>query len=147
MENATKALLIAAAVLIAILIISLGLVIYNRASETVNSAGDLSEYEVQQHNEKFTKYEGLNLSGSEVNAMINTVHNYNLINELDSRIQVTDTTANNVDIVPGNYGAGGAATTRTPEKVPTGDRFAVWCTLENGMVTTITIYPAGTAKP
>ena len=35
MENATKALLIAAAVLIAILIISLGLVVYNSSAETV----------------------------------------------------------------------------------------------------------------
>ena len=45
MENATKALLIAAAVLIAILIISLGIVVYNKASEAVTGAGDLSEYE------------------------------------------------------------------------------------------------------
>ena len=52
MENAVKALLIAAAVLIAILIISLGLVVYNKASETANNAGDLSEYEIQQHNER-----------------------------------------------------------------------------------------------
>ena len=38
MENATKALLIAAAVLIAILIISLGLVVYNSSAETVKQA-------------------------------------------------------------------------------------------------------------
>ena len=66
MENAVKALLIAAAVLIAILIISLGLVVYNRASETVNSAGDLSEYQIQQFNEKFLKYVKNFLSSSPV---------------------------------------------------------------------------------
>ena len=54
MENATKALLIAAAVLVAILIISLGLVVYNMASETVDNAGNLDEYQIQQFNEKFT---------------------------------------------------------------------------------------------
>ena len=35
MENATKALLIAAAVLVAILIISLGLVVYNMACQVL----------------------------------------------------------------------------------------------------------------
>ena len=65
MENATKALLIAAAVLIAILIISLGLVVYNSSAETVKQA-NLSQQEVQAAN------------GSEVNAMLNTVLNANV---------------------------------------------------------------------
>lgn len=72
MENATKALLIAAAVLIAILIISLGLVVYNSSAETVNQA-NLSQQEVQAANEKFTRYNGQHKRGSEVNAMLNTV--------------------------------------------------------------------------
>ena len=78
MENATKALLIAAAVLVAILIISIGLIIYNRASETVNTAGDLSEYQIQQFNSKFTEYEGTNVSGADVNALLKTVFNHNI---------------------------------------------------------------------
>lgn len=77
MENATKALLIAAAVLIAILIISLGLVVYNSSAETVNQA-NLSQQEVQAANEKFARYNGDNKRGSEVNAMLNTVLNANL---------------------------------------------------------------------
>lgn len=72
MENATKALLIAAAVLVAILIISLGLVVYNSSAETVNQA-NMSQQEVQSANEKFTRYNGQNKRGSEVNAMLNTV--------------------------------------------------------------------------
>lgn len=77
MENATKALLIAAAVLIAILIISLGLVVYNTSAETVNSA-NLSQQEVQSANEKFARYNGENKRGSEVNAMLQTVLNANI---------------------------------------------------------------------
>lgn len=84
MENATKALLIAAAVLVAILIISLGLVIYNRASETVGTAGDLSEYQIQQFNEKFLRYNGKNIKGTDVNVMLQTVMNHNLAQEDDS---------------------------------------------------------------
>ena len=77
MENATKALLIAAAVLIAILIISLGLVVYNSSAETVNQA-NLSQQEVQAANEKFTRYNGQHKRGSEVNALLNTALSANL---------------------------------------------------------------------
>ena len=77
MENATKALLIAAAVLVAILIISLGLAVYNKASNATDSA-DLSATEIQAQNEKFLKYEGKNRRGSEVNALLETVKNSNL---------------------------------------------------------------------
>ena len=77
MENATKALLIAAAVLIAILIITLGLVVYNSSAETVKQA-NLSQQEVKTANEKFARYNGTNKRGSEVNAMLNTVLNANV---------------------------------------------------------------------
>lgn len=77
MENATKALLIAAAVLVAILIISLGLVVYNMAAETVNGQ-NLSQQEVQAQNDKFVRYDGSNKRGSEVNAMLKTVLQSNL---------------------------------------------------------------------
>ena len=77
MENATKALLIAAAVLVAILIISLGLVVYNMAAETIDSV-NFSGQEVQAFNDKFQQYNGQSLRGSEVNAMIKTVLNNNM---------------------------------------------------------------------
>ena len=77
MENATKALLIAAAVLVAILIISLGLVVYNMASETINSV-NFSGQEVTAFNDQFKQYEGDNVRGSEINAMLNTVLSANM---------------------------------------------------------------------
>ena len=92
MENATKALLIAAAVLIAILIISLGLVVYNSSAETVKSA-NLSQQEVQAANEKFARYNGGPKRGSEVNALLQTVLNANLdaaaAGETDRQVEVT----------------------------------------------------------
>ena len=72
MENATKALLIAAAVLVAILIISLGLVVYNMSAQTVQSV-DLSQQEVQAQNEQFERYLGDNRRGNQVNAMLSQV--------------------------------------------------------------------------
>ena len=77
MENATKALLIAAAVLVAILIISLGIGVYNMASETMENV-DLSGTEVQAFNEQFFQYNGNKKRGSEVNAMLKTVLTSNL---------------------------------------------------------------------
>lgn len=92
MENATKALLIAAAVLIAILIISLGLAVYNTSAETVKST-NLSQQEVQSANEKFARYNGENKRGSEVNAMLQTVLNANVdataANETGRQVSVT----------------------------------------------------------
>lgn len=77
MENATKALLIAAAILIAILIISLGLVVYNMAAETIQNV-DISATEIQAHNDKYKRYEGTSKRGSQVNAMLDTVLTNNL---------------------------------------------------------------------
>lgn len=102
MENATKALLIAAAVLIAILIITLGLVVYNNSASTVNQA-NLSSQEIQAQNEKFTRYNGTNKRGSEVNSLLQTVLNYNL-NTTDDGNKVT---------VTGKNGAPSLATTAT----------------------------------
>lgn len=102
MENATKALLIAAAVLIAILIITLGLVVYNNSANTVNQA-NLSSQEIQAQNEKFTRYNGTNKRGSEVNSLLQTVLNYNL-NTTDDGNKVT---------VTGKNGAPSLATTAT----------------------------------
>lgn len=80
MENAVKALLIAAAVLVAILLISLGVGIFNSASEQMEGA-DLSEYQIKQFNDKFKKYEGTNKSGSDVNALLEVVFNHNMSEE------------------------------------------------------------------
>lgn len=93
MENATKALLIAAAVLIAILIISLGLIVYNNSANTVNQA-NLSSQEIQAQNEKFTRYNGTNKRGSEVNSLLQTTLNYNL-NTTDDGNKVKVTGKNN----------------------------------------------------
>jgi len=57
MENASKALIIAGAILLAILLISLGIMIFNQAQDVVNGSG-MSQAELQAFNSKFTKYEG-----------------------------------------------------------------------------------------
>lgn len=71
MENASKALIIAGAILLAILIISLGIMIYSRAQDTINNSG-MSQTEVQAFNEKFVKYSG-DQRGSSIRSLVQEV--------------------------------------------------------------------------
>lgn len=140
MENATKALLIAAAVLVVILIISLGMSLFNMASEQVDNAGDLSEYEIQQFNDKFLKYEGTNVSGSDVNALIKTAFNHNQSQE-DASTRVTvknDKTGTGAKTYVNGVSFVGTA---SPDQVSTGSRYTVKCTYNTAskLITTITI--------
>ena len=72
MENASKALIIAGAILLAILLISLGILIFNQAQDTVNNSG-MSQAEITAFNNKFLKYEGNRQKGSVVKSLINEV--------------------------------------------------------------------------
>ena len=70
MENASKALLIAGAILLAILIIAIGMFIYNSAQSTVNdSITTMSTQEIDAFNNQFVSYEGTQ-TGSNVKALI-----------------------------------------------------------------------------
>ena len=57
MENASKALIIAGAILLSILLISLGIVIFNQAKDVVSGSG-MTQAEQQSFNAKFTQYQG-----------------------------------------------------------------------------------------
>ena len=59
MENASKALLIAGAILIAILLIAIGMKVFNSASGVVNSAGsNMSSQEKTMFNKQWDQYSG-----------------------------------------------------------------------------------------
>ena len=71
MENASKALIIAGAILLSILLISLGIMIFNQAQDTVTNSG-MTEAELTAFNKKFLKYEGKQ-KGTMVKSMIQDV--------------------------------------------------------------------------
>ena len=75
MENASKALIIAGAILLSILIIALGVFIFNQAKGAVGKV-NLSEQEVAAFNSKFEQYKGRQL-GSNVKALISDAKTYN----------------------------------------------------------------------
>lgn len=70
MENASKALIIAGAILLSILIIAIGMYIYNSSKESIDSAGgQISAQEISSFNQTWEMYEGKQ-SGSNVKALI-----------------------------------------------------------------------------
>lgn len=78
MENASKALLIAGAILICILLIAIGMYIYNSANATVDSAvSQMSQQEKDIYNAKVKSYLGDTVKGSEVKSMIDNIISMN----------------------------------------------------------------------
>ena len=70
MENASKALLIAGAILLSILIIAIGMYIFTSAKKTITeSTSSMSTQEIKAFNDQFTEYEGAQ-AGSNVKALI-----------------------------------------------------------------------------
>lgn len=137
MENASKALIIAGAILLAILIISLGILIYNQAAGVVNN-NSMSEVETQNFNQKFTQYEGDSVRGSTVRALYQAVLSNNISQDSEDR---------QVEIV---NNAGGTGLAKTDTQLPsmagvnTGTSYSVTCTMgtqggNKGLVTQITI--------
>lgn len=88
MENASKALIIAGAILLSILLISLGIMVFTQAQDSIQNGG-MSKAEISTFNSNFLKYEGTK-KGSEVKALIQEVNSSNIadVNEGNNR-QIT----------------------------------------------------------
>ena len=69
MENASKALILAGAILIAIIIISLGVMIFRNMSSSVTNNTSLDRQTIAAFNHKIEPYTGENKSGSQVNTL------------------------------------------------------------------------------
>ncbi len=133
MENASKALIIAGAILLAILLISLGIIVYRQAAGVMDNNA-MDEVAVSTFNEKFQQYEGENVRGTQVNSLLNTVKQNNLSNSGDTskQIKVTVTATN----WSGDKDEKG--------KALTGKSYKITCTSDtkSGYITTITIADA-----
>ena len=99
MENASKALIIAGAILLSILIISLGIMVYNNAKNTVGSA-NLSKQEIQTFNSQWETYVGENKTASEVRTMIQAVIANNAAETKSGENRTVKVNDNDVKSVP-----------------------------------------------
>lgn len=75
MENASKALIIAGAILLSILIIALGVFVFNQSKSAMENV-NLSDQEVSAFNSKYESYKGVQ-NGSNVKSLINAIRTYN----------------------------------------------------------------------
>ena len=100
MENASKALIIAGAILIAILLISVGLVVFNSTKGVTDQAGELGRtMTAEVFNSQFTQYFGDRVRGSTVRELINRIDVYNASNGTDPDIKYTTLTINNYRVL------------------------------------------------
>ena len=100
MENATKALMIAGAVLIAIMIIGVGMMIFNSGSKTINdSIGKLNQVEIQSFNSELEGYEDKQ-KGTVVKELISKIMALNATNESVHDEKVVEVIENKVDKLP-----------------------------------------------
>ena len=76
MENASKALIIAGAILLAILIIGLGIFIYRQAANRVSDTG-MDQLSIQQFNGQFENYLDKQLTSTSAKALIDTIKTNN----------------------------------------------------------------------
>lgn len=78
MENASKALIIAGSIILAVLIIILGMYFYNQASG-IGKSINMTEYEIQAYNSKFINYEG-KASGTKARELCDVMKQHNIAN-------------------------------------------------------------------
>lgn len=91
MENASKALIIAGAILLSILIIGLGMAIYQQASGAIGNA-NMDPKKIQAYNSEFASYEGTK-SGTQVRALLDIIRSHNLANTDDPSLNVVAMTS------------------------------------------------------
>ena len=72
MENASKALIIAGAILLAIILISLGIMVTNNAKKTIGDS-NLDAETAQAFNTKITQYCGNSKSAADMNALMEAI--------------------------------------------------------------------------
>ena len=74
MENASKALIIAGAILISILLISVGIIVMNAINDPISQAGSSAESQaIEIFNSKFTAYIGSELDYNAVKSLFSTI--------------------------------------------------------------------------
>lgn len=91
MENASKALLIAGAILICILLIAIGMYIYQSAQSTINTAAaQMGQKDKEMYNATIQRYIGQSKKGSDVKQMVNEVisSNNQYVNESGKFISI-----------------------------------------------------------
>lgn len=140
MENASKALIIAGAILLAILLISLGIYIFSQAQSVVNDSG-FSKAEIQTFNNQFSKYEGIQ-TGASVKSLIQEVNTSNTTDANAENGRQITLTASAFTLTPQTqYNAAQKKANTYPTNIPSAGKYEVKITARDssGYISAITI--------
>lgn len=112
MENASKALIIAGAILLSILIIGLGMLIFNQAKEAITGS-NLDKEQIEAVNSRYEPYLGDNVKGSKVKTLCTNIKSNNLVADEDETYSITidfdgkeAVTASDIDAIKTSIGNG-----------------------------------------
>lgn len=110
MENASKALLFAAGILIAIILISVAVYIVSMSQEATKGVGStMSEMQLMQFNQKFTTYEGVR-TGSQIKSLVEAINASNVENDgTDLIVEISGDGIDNSGAPNNNKFTGGTA--------------------------------------
>lgn len=132
MENASKALIIAGAILISIVLIAVGVMVVSAANAPVETAGSkMSDIDKQIFNRDYTAYIGDKKSGSKVVSLLQAIQANNSNEETKAEIKVTygedqdKTVANDIASII--------------NKIKSGKYYKVEANYTDGIIDTITI--------
>lgn len=132
MENASKALIIAGAILISIVLIAVGVMVVSAANAPVETAGSkMSDIDKQIFNRDYTAYIGDKKSGSKVVSLLQAIQANNSNEETKAEIKVAygddqnKTDANDIASIINN--------------IKSGKYYTVKATYTDGIIDTITI--------
>ena len=103
MENASKALIIAGAILLSILIIAIGMYIYTSSQSTISdSMAQMSTQEIEAFNSQFTTYSGKQTGAQLKSLMGKLISNANTYKEEPEKLPVVEVTKYNGSDTNGN---------------------------------------------
>ena len=88
MENASKALIIAGAILLAISIIGIGMYVFSQAQGAMDGIG-MDQERITAYNSQFESYMGTNVRGTTVRALFDLVRNHNISVQGDTSLLVS----------------------------------------------------------
>ena len=141
MENASKALIIAGAILLSILIIGLGVFVYQKAAGAMEGIG-LDSTQIAAYNAEFEQFQGTQ-SGSSVRRLCDAIRSHNNANQDDNSLKI--------GIVYGDKGVDKAGDTSNLDKnigndVDAGTVNAVRNAISQGKMYTVTFHMAKSGR-
>lgn len=99
MENASKALIIAGAILIAIVLIGLGVMVIRNANAPLEQAQDVTKSQaVEMFNSKFTGYAG-SQSAASIKALITAIQSNNGVSNHDVTLNTASTAGTSLEAI------------------------------------------------